>query len=322
MQLPLYMDRSQCILALRWTDMPVQIYLEERHVTLLAWRKYRRLSQEGLAAEAKVSKTTVNRLENYPNHRVRGDKLKAIATALGIEVNDLLDRDPPTTMGSRAVSVSEDAVKGELTEPTAEDGGPTSPATMQAWTELKSRDIRERFEMNERHENRAVEPGHEEPSATTRIHLQKVLERGLSLDQVEALLFVTMVEHFALLYERGLSERQHEHRSQANALRERFAQVITDAELLAPIMFFQEYTGGGDLLIRTWYRDLTADGVRATLEAVERWECAYGRTLDSWIGAGPWWDATFEKSFADRLEGHAVRLGLIPPSTLPPAPSE
>jgi transcriptional regulator with XRE-family HTH domain len=291
-------------------------------VKLLEWRKYRRLSQEGLAAAAKVSKTTVNRLENDPSHRVRGDKLKAIATALGIEVNDLLDRDPPPPMGSRVAGASPDAEKSESTEPMAEAGSSTWDARLQAWRELKSRDIRERFEMNERHDNRAFEPGHEEPSATTRIHLQKVLERGLSLDQVEALLFVTMVEHFTLLYERGLSERQHEHRGQANAMRERFAQVITDAELLAPIIFFQEYTGGGDLLIRSWYRDISADGVRATLQAIERWECAYGRTLDSWIGAGPSWDPTYENSFVDRLDGQAVRLGLIPPSTLPPAPME
>ena len=61
---------------------------------LLDWRKYRNLSQAELATNAGVSKTTVNRLENDPNHRVRGAQLKKIATALGIDIKDL-DRDPP-----------------------------------------------------------------------------------------------------------------------------------------------------------------------------------------------------------------------------------
>jgi len=271
-----------------------------------------------LAAKAKISKTTVNRLENDPQRRVRGDKLKAIATALGIEVNDLLDRDPPRANASRETSVAEGSRDG-LT-PAVTDAG--DPADWRAQSEQRSRDIRERFEMNERRDNRVPDPGRQEPSATTRMHLQKVLERGLSLDQVEALLFVSVVDHLALLYERGLTERQHEHRGQVAALRERFTQVLADAERLAPIIFLQEYTGGGDLLIRSWYRDLSAEDVRETLHAIERWECAYGPILESWIGTGPWWDQEFEKSLVDRLEGPAVRLGMIAPSSLPPARSD
>jgi hypothetical protein len=53
----------------------------------------------------------------------------------------------------------------------------------------------------------------EQPSPTTHPHLQKVLERGLSLDQVEALLFFKVVEYLARLCD-GLATRFHQHRAE------------------------------------------------------------------------------------------------------------
>jgi transcriptional regulator with XRE-family HTH domain len=287
-------------------------------MSLLDWRKYRNLTQEELASQAEVSKTTVNRLEKDPNHRGRGDQLKRIAEALGIDVKEL-DREPPQPRSSRFP----EGKPGDQAEQSGGEENNEAPlAERQAWMELRSRDIRERFGMNDRDMYRQGQAGREEPSATTRIHLQKVLERGLSLDQVEALLFVSVVEHLAQLYERGLNARLREHRIQAMAIRERFAQVLADAERVAQIVYLREMTGGGDLLNRTWDRDLSIDDVRVTLQAIESWESAYGPALEAWIGAGPWWDPQFETPLVDRLEAPAVRLGVIPPSTLPTVPSE
>jgi transcriptional regulator with XRE-family HTH domain len=283
---------------------------------LLEWRQYRGFSQEQLAAEAGVSKTTVNRLEHDSDRRARGDQLKRIATALNVDVKDL-DHEPPGSRTSRPLASSD---AGKARESTDVDDDQTLDA-YQAWRKLRSADIRRRFDLTEREVFR-VGPVREEPSAVTRMHLQKVLDRGLSLDQVEAVLFVTVVDALALAYDSRLGNRLHEHRLGAKLLRERFAQVLLDAERLAPIVFLNELTGGGDMVVHTWARDLTAEDIRGTLHAIERWESAYAPALEAWIGAGPDWDADFDKPLADHLEEPAVRLGLIPPSTLPPAPTE
>jgi hypothetical protein len=86
--------------------------------------------------------------------------------------------------------------------------------------------------------------------------------------------------------------------TESRAPREQFCQVLIVAESFVSLLFFKEFTGWGDLLARTGDRDISGEDLRRTLQVVERWECAYARSLDAWIGAGPWWDPEFQNSFA------------------------
>lgn len=56
------------------------------------YRNERNLSLSELAALAKVSKAYLSELENGQASRVSGEKLYAIATALGVNMSDLLGR--------------------------------------------------------------------------------------------------------------------------------------------------------------------------------------------------------------------------------------
>ena len=68
---------------------------------LRAWRKAKRMQIEELAKAAGLSKATIEKLEKYPTTRgARFKTTKALAGALGITADELVNRQPPAVQGS------------------------------------------------------------------------------------------------------------------------------------------------------------------------------------------------------------------------------
>jgi transcriptional regulator with XRE-family HTH domain len=252
--------------------------------TLREWRKLRGLSQRELAEKAGVSRNTIGSIEtgagtvNEPYSRT----LYKLATALGISVQQLhaspTDWQPDTSESSAKCDVEWDS----------EDGHHT----------LRPVGFRRK---------RSDRPGAGEPSEVSRKHLAKVLSRGLRIEQLEAVLFLTLVEHLVRQLERELWGRPHEYVEYARGLRASLQQVIDDAKWVARVIYLAElWTEGFTGLL--WKRDTDEGELREITRAIERWEFTYGLALDDWLGEGPWWDSNFDRDLhADRSCFHSYR---------------
>jgi transcriptional regulator with XRE-family HTH domain len=242
-------------------------------------RKRANLTQAGLAKKAGVSKTTIVGIERGSNHP-RPTTLDTLAKALEVPVRRL--QGPSDVRRLRV-----DPKSGELdsTLPRVHTAGAASPVPKDQqepnsinWSEpdevpwLGCRPQIEQFEPATQQERRAT---------------FDVLTRGrLSFEELEALLFATLVNHFR--------RAAVTHENQPELYRARVAvlrRVLDDAECVGRNLWFAfDYSGGLSLDMDPDEPD-SAD-LQHLREAFRRWQSGGGfvHVLNEWSsGSYPWW---------------------------------